>query len=536
MLSLGLWLTILAFPIVGAQVLTANELRAGILANCNVIYSMTSSNICQNPALITTCTNFFVMAEICRWTRCNYTPIYPDFALIEVVEARDNTSYQLLVDQCGASTTPLCQFARTMLAFADRLRTGSTAAPATATTVAMTTQPPCPVGTGNIACVPASACSFSLMSFTCPNEGVCCASLAPTTTTTPAPPTTTVAITTTLQPCPVGQGSIACVSSTLCPGSSLPLACPTSGQVCCLDPLTTTTMTTTTTTTTTTSTPTPCPVGQGSIACVSTAFCPGSSLPLACPTSSDVCCLDPLTTTTITTTTTTTTMTTTTTPTPCPVGQGNIACTSTALCPGSSLPLACPTTGDVCCLDPLTTTTITTTTTTTTMTTTTTPTPCPVGQGNIACTSTALCPGSSLPLACPTTGDVCCLDPLTTTTITTTTTTTTMTTTTTPTPCPVGQGTIACTSTALCPGSSLPFACPTTSDVCCIAPLTTTTMTTTSTTTTTTTPMTTTTTTTSTTTPTSLCLSQGLNCRTDCDPANRIGAGCPMATQFCCIV
>lgn len=123
MVHLGFWLPLLAFPMVGA-VLQTIQLRQTIIANCDLIFAVTSNPLCLNDAFINVCSNFFVMAEICRWTRCNFIPQYPDFALLEVVEFSDIAGYQQLVNFCGANNVPLCQFARTMLQLAQQCNSG----------------------------------------------------------------------------------------------------------------------------------------------------------------------------------------------------------------------------------------------------------------------------------------------------------------------------------------------------------------------------------------------------------------------------
>lgn len=117
------WLTLVAFPVVGAVIQT-NQIRSVIVSHCDIIFATTSTTLCTNPVLVTACTNFFIMAEICRWTRCNYVTPYPDIDLLEVVESTDIASYKTLVKLCVARNDPFCHFARTMLILAKQCHSG----------------------------------------------------------------------------------------------------------------------------------------------------------------------------------------------------------------------------------------------------------------------------------------------------------------------------------------------------------------------------------------------------------------------------
>ncbi|XP_071086443.1 uncharacterized protein [Haliotis cracherodii] len=174
MVHLGFWLPLLAFPMVGA-VLQTIQLRQTIIANCDLIFSVTSNPLCLNDTFINACSNFFVMAEICRWTRCNFVPQYPDFALLEVVEFSDIAGYQQLVNFCGANNVPLCLFARVMLQLAQQRN--SVAA--------------CPQ-TGAILCVQPGLCTplSQIPNRSCPIAGTVCCIALPTTAMTTTTPTT----------------------------------------------------------------------------------------------------------------------------------------------------------------------------------------------------------------------------------------------------------------------------------------------------------------------------------------------------------
>ncbi|XP_067670588.1 uncharacterized protein [Haliotis asinina] len=196
----GLWLSLLAFPVVGA-VVTTGQLRIDILNNCDTIFQNTASLLCRDPRFIPICTNFFVMAEICRWTRCGFIPQYPDAALEEVVELRDIAGYQTLVNSCGTSVTPLCRFARTILTLAQQCNS----------------VPPCQ-------CVPSVLCNPGQQTTTSTSMTTSTTSMTTTsmTTTSTTSMTTSTSMTTTSTTPPVAftcvvPGVIACVL----PGSCL---------------------------------------------------------------------------------------------------------------------------------------------------------------------------------------------------------------------------------------------------------------------------------------------------------------------------